>query len=737
MSTVSPFAISSDQRPIRLWGRGDLKVGSLDFRGGMSCVVKDPIALSYFRLLPEQFRLLELLDGQRSLSEIQCCLSQEFKTVKITRSDVRRLIGELHQKGLVVSRHPGQGQGVLEHAAKRRRQRCLSLFRQVLFIRLPGWDPNRLLNMLYPRLKWMFARPAVVGCLLFILSSWLLLLVQFAEYQRQLPVFSDFFSWPNLLYLWLTVGVAKLIHELAHGLACRHFGAECHEIGVAFLIFSPCLYCDVSDAWLLPSKRKRILISSAGMYIEVLMSAAAISLWWLTHDGLLHFMLLNLFLVTTLTTVMFNANPLLRYDGYYVLSDWAEVSNLRQKADVALWHRFASLCLGVKLRRTCFMPASGHGWLLLFSIAAFAYRWLVLGTITIFLYTVLKPHGLQSLAWGFLGLSLTGMLYRFCRQIFKLASNREEQSMKAVRISAWTAALVALLVMALTIPLPIHGSAPLVIEPYQVVHVYAKSAGQLRDVLVAAGVHVKPGQPLVQLADPDQESKVITLSRERRKRALDVTLYRSLGDSSGQVLAAKSLELVDHELSQMDDQSRRLLIRSPCAGTVMATRVRAGIAEADSLRSPGVNPLEQRNQGAHVIPGTHVCSIAPNNRWQAILYIDQGLRDQVRVGQEVQVMLDSRPGVVLRGRVQQLAVRDDRIVPNLLSNKHGGSLPTVSDTKAGEAVATAVYRSVVLLDTDDIPLANGMRGQARLLIQRPTLVQWVREFASHTVHFRL
>jgi len=737
MSTASTPAIPSDQRPVRLWGRGDLKVGSLDFRGGTSRVVKDPIALTYFRLLPEQFRLLELLNGQRSLSAMHRCLAQEFKSAKITSADVRRLIGELHQKGLVVSRRPGQGQGVLEHAAKQRRQKRLSMFRQILFIRLPGWDPNRLLNMLYPKLKWMFARWAVMGAMLFILSSWLLLLVQFAEYQRQLPLFSEFFAWPNLLYLWLTVGVAKLIHELAHGLACRHFGAECHEIGVAFLIFSPCMYCDVSDAWLLTSKRKRILISSAGMYIEVLMSACAISLWWLTHDGLLHFMLLNLFLVTTLTTVMFNANPLLRYDGYYVLSDWVEVSNLRQKADVELWHRFASVCLGVKLRRTSFMPESGHSWFFMFSIASFAYRWLVLGTITIFLYTFLKPYGLQSLAWGFLGLSLIGMLYRFCRQIIKMTSNREEQPMQALRISAWTAALAALLVLALTIPLPIHGSAPLVIEPHHVVHVYANSDGQLHNVLVAPGVNVTLGQPLIQLADPHAESAVITLSHERRKRELDVTLYRSLGDSSGQVLAAKSLELVDHELSQMDDQSRRLLIRSPCAGTVMAPRVRSSIPDANSLRQAGINPMEQRNQGAPVSPGTHVCSIAPNDRWQAILYIDQALRDQVRVGQDVQVMLDSRPGRILKGRVQQLAVQDDRIVPHLLSNKHGGSLPTVSDTAAGEAVATALYHAVVLLETDGIPLANGMRGQARLLIQRPTLMQWVSEFVSHTVHFRL
>ncbi|MEO1995298.1 MAG: HlyD family efflux transporter periplasmic adaptor subunit [Planctomycetaceae bacterium] len=737
MTTTTNPSIPSDQRPVRLWGRSDLKVRMLDFCDGTDCVVKDPIALTYFRLLPEQFRLLELLDGQRSLSDMHDCLAKEFKSSVITGSDVRRLIAELHQKGLVVARRPDQGQSVLEHAAKQRRQKCAAMFRQILFIRLPGWDPNRVLNMLYPRMNWMFARWAVIGALLFILSSWLLLLVQFAEYQRQLPLFSEFFAWPNLLYLWLTVGVAKLIHELAHGLACRHFGAECHEIGVAFLIFSPCMYCDVSDAWLLTSKRKRILISSAGIYVEVLMSACAISLWWLTQDGLLHFLLLNLFLVTTLTTVIFNANPLLRYDGYYVLSDWVEVSNLRQKADAELWHRFASVCLGINRRRTPFMPESRPGWFLLFSLAAFAYRWLVLATITIFLYTFLKPYGLQTLAWVFLGLSLVGTLYRFCRQMTKIVSNREEQPMPFLRISAWTAALAAALVLAMTIPLPIHGSAPLVIEPHQVVHVYARSDGRLANVLVTPGINVTYGQPLIQLIDLETESGVITLSHERRKRALDVTLYRSLGDSSGQVLAGKSLDLVDHELLQLNDQSRRLVIRAPCAGAVMAPRVQQPSHDATSMRHAAINPIEQRNRGAYVSPGTHVCSLAPNDRWQATLYIDQALRDEVRVGQEVKVMLDSRPGLILSGRLQQLAVQDDRVVPHLLSSKYGGGLPTVTDAESGEAATAAIYHAVVLLETQDVSLTNGMRGQARLLIHRPTLMQWVSEFISHTVHFRL
>jgi hypothetical protein len=169
----------------------------------------------------------------------------------------------------------------------------------------------------------------------------------------------------------------------------------------------------------------------------------------------------------------------------------------------------------------------------------------------------------------------------------------------------------------------------------------------------------------------------------------------------------------------------------------MAPRVQQGSHDARSMRQAAINPIEHRNRGAYVSPGTHVCSIAPNDRWQATLYIDQALRDEVRVGQEVEVMLDSRPGLILSGRVQQLAVQDDRVIPHVLSNKYGGGLATVTAADSGEAATAAIYHAVVLLETQDVALANGMRGQARLLIHRPTLMQWVSEFISRTVHFRL
>src|SRR5690606_4682554 len=164
-------------------------------------------------------------------------------------------------------------------ARKRRRDKLLSYLKNFMYLRLPGWDPDAALEWLHLFFKWMFRPRGVALTLAFVLSSWLLLLIEFDEFRSRLPEFQQFFGWPNLIYMWMTLGAAKIIHEFAHGISCKHFGGECHEMGIMLLVFSPCLYCDVSDSWMLRNKWQRIAIAAAGMYIEVVLSALAIFVW--------------------------------------------------------------------------------------------------------------------------------------------------------------------------------------------------------------------------------------------------------------------------------------------------------------------------------------------------------------------------------------------------------------------------------------------------------------------------
>ena len=280
----------SSQRPVPLRGRHDLVVKRIEFQGISHFVIKDPVGLTYHRLRADQYRVLTLLDGRKNLETIRDELVREYPAISPTLTDTQMLVADLHQKGLAYSIRPGQAAARIEQKRKKQRQKVFGALTNILSLRLPGWDPDESLAAMVPWTRWMYHPVTAAVAILFVASSWLLLAIQFRAFQAGLPAFNQFFGWPNLIFLWMTLACSKVIHEFGHGLSCKMFGSECHEMGVMLLVGSPCLYCDVSDSWMLKNKWPRILIGAAGMIIEVVLSAFAIFLWWLTEPGLFHFL---------------------------------------------------------------------------------------------------------------------------------------------------------------------------------------------------------------------------------------------------------------------------------------------------------------------------------------------------------------------------------------------------------------------------------------------------------------
>ena len=185
----------------------------------------------------------------------------------------------------------------------------------------------------------------------------LLVATHFETFRSKLPDYHEFFSFKTVVYLWVALGVVKVIHEFGHGLSCKAFGGEVHEMGVLLLCLSPALYCNVSDAWTLPNKWHRIIISAAGIYVELIIAAIATFVWWNTPTHpFINNMSLSLMVVCSVSTVVFNANPLMRYDGYYVLADWLEIPNLRDRSNRFLKNLVLEHCLGIEVQ-----PEAVHG----------------------------------------------------------------------------------------------------------------------------------------------------------------------------------------------------------------------------------------------------------------------------------------------------------------------------------------------------------------------------------------
>ncbi|SFI18650.1 HlyD family efflux transporter periplasmic adaptor subunit [Planctomicrobium piriforme] len=732
--------IPSTQRPLPLRCRADLVVEQILYQDVAYPVIKDPIGLKYYRLQPEQFGILSLLDGQRSLEDLRDDLQAQFPTTHITPADVQSLVTDLHEKGLLISDRLGQGQSAL----KRHRQEQLKKLRQTLmnplYLRLPGWDPDATLKKLNPWCGWLFDWPAILVCMLFVATSWLFVAVRFDEIRQRLPEFQQFFGWPNLIFLWITMAATKILHEFGHGLSCKRYGGECHSMGIMLLVFSPTLYCDVTDSWMMKNKWHRIIIGAAGMYIEMILAAFAILFWYGSQPGLLNNLALNVFFISTVTTVIFNANPLLKYDGYYILSDYLEIPNLTSKASKMLSQTFAWTVFGIDMPTDPFMPTSGKGWFILYAIASAIYRWVVLFGITLFLYTVLKPYRLQSLGIAMAVFSVCGVIFGLFYQLFQMLSAPRIDPMSRVRVAVAIVLLGGLVTGVLMLPVPWYEEAAFYLEPVNVHHVYSSTPGFLDQIHVAPDQTVQPGQPLLTLESPELSDKIDELTEQRSAQAVEPQLYRALKDPDSQLLAERRLETMDQEISDLQLQHQQTRVVAPIAGKVIAPP-RLPVPTIDQTRRQlptwHGTPLEHENLRAYLDEGTHLCSIAPEDDYQAILLIQQSDRGDLKPGDHVRLKLDLFPNQTITGVITDFSDRDLEYAPASLSNKYGGPLATVTDAQGREKLNNRVYQATVKLDVPPEALRTGMRGRMRFIVSERTLYDWLWRWFRQTFHFHL
>ncbi|MCA9080411.1 MAG: PqqD family peptide modification chaperone [Planctomycetaceae bacterium] len=728
------------QRPVPLRARRDLVVEQILYLDTPFPVVKDPVGLKYYRLQPEQYAVLNLLDGQRSLQDIRDDLQVEFPTAHVTPADVQMLVTDLHEKGLLLSDRSGQGEAMVEKKRETYWKEFRSKVMNPLYIRLPGWDPDETLEWMLPWTGWIFSNPALILSSLFVFASWIFLAIHFDDVRQKLPEFHQFFAWPNLVYLWMTMAGAKVIHEFGHGISCKKFGGECHSMGVMLLVFSPTLYCDVTDSWMMKNKWHRILIGAGGMYVEVILAAVAIFVWYATKPGMINHLCLNVFFVSTVTTVIFNANPLLRYDGYYMLSDYLEIPNLRPKATKQLQQWFAWLCLGIEVPNDPFMPTEGKLWFVLFAIASSLYRWVVLFGITVFLYTVLKPYRLQSIGIMLAVSSIGAIIGGSAWSLYKLLSTPREDPLSKIKLTLTTIVVALAIAGILRIPVPWYEEVACYVEPVGIQHVYTLVPGFLEEIHKLPEETIDAGQPLVTLHNPDLLDRRDELLVRRKEQETEPLAYRELNDPDGQLLSEQRLATIDEQLAELDRQLGQSVVLAPISGRIVAPqRIPEPLQEQLDEQLPQWHgtPLEDRNVGAFLDQRTHIASIAPESTYHAVMLVHQADRADLDLNSPVRVKLDLYPDVVFDGKVTSFSDRYIEFAPPALSNKYGGPLPTVSDSQGREKLTSLMFQGTIEFAAPPPDLTTGMRGRARFVVEQRTLFDWIWRWFRQTFHFRL
>ncbi len=705
--------------------RPDLIVQPQFYEGMTHYVVKDPIALKYFRFKVEEFYLLQQLDGKQTLQDVKRAFERKYRPQTISIDDLIRFASQLHEAGIAQIDTPDQARALIDRRRKNRWKRVGQFFANILYIKIPVIDPEKLLTGMYPYFRWIYTGWFTTFSVGMMLAALTLVASQWTTFSAKLPEFQSFFNLRTIGYFWCSLAIIKIIHEFGHGLTAKHFGGEVHEMGMLFLVLTPALYCDVTDSWLLPSKWKRIWISAAGIYVECFLASIATFVWWNTEVGLLNSLMLATMFICSVNTILFNANPLLRYDGYYVMADWLEIPNLRIKSTQFFTYLFQEKVLGLEVPVQSYMPRSRRTLFVTYAIASYLYRWVVTFSILFFLSQFLKKYGLQSISYMMAAASLVPLLgmpayqgIKFVRQPGRM------RKVKKARAAAFAAVALAATAGILLIPTPLRVQGTLVLTAAKPAMVYAEVAGRLVALKVRDGEHVHEGDILATLSNPEKMRELLTLQEQMETNVVksDTLTRMSSSDLGYRAQAQKHIQMateLEPTIAKVSDQIGKLTLVAPRDGVAMGV------------------PLRE-TQGQYLKPGKPFCEIGDPSYLEAHLILDQADIDLVKPGKTAWVKVYGKSERTYRSSVGEIAKRNRDDIPPELSNQVGGEIATKPDPKTNTVKPlTAVYEVIIPIDNSDGSIQLNSRGFAKIDGGTHTLGWWLYRLLAKTFHFTL
>ncbi len=648
--------------------RSDLTFDRQTYQGVEYWVVKEPLGQKYYQFPPHVFYILRQLNGNRSIDELQENYHTEHAPKRITRSELQQLLTRFHRDGLVISDMPGQGMELLKRGRKNAAMERFGQMANILAIRYRGFDPERILNFLDKYCWWIFTRVTACVVAVFATIALLSVLINLQEFQSRLPGFEAFFD-PRHWYLFVGVlCVTKIFHEFGHGLSCKRLGGECHEIGFMLLVLTPCLYCNVSDSWRLPNKWHRAAIGAAGMYVEIILATIATFIWWFVQPGMIQDICLQVMLISSVSTVLFNGNPLLRFDGYYIMSDLLEIPNLQQKSTSALTTLLGRHWLGLEIPDDQLMPSNRPWAFAMFTVAAFLYRWFILFAILTFLMRWLEPYGLESIGIGIALFSLIGILVMPGYKLYKYMSvpGRMHQ-VKKLRFFLVLSILAGLIAFILFLPFPHRLRSSVILVPGNYETIYVRESGVVDEIKVKAGDIVNAGDTIAVLRNLEVEDALLTAYQKLEEKKLQRTIAQQTKASPSST-GEEQLKLpqIESEIRQFlglivhyEEQKDRLTLKTRIAGTVLATPYQHPVEqppEVPLLDSQSF--LSGNNTDVSAVYSQRFCEVADYSSWQAVILLTEDQINFAKKGDKVRIKLYARPDFVIETEVVMTGVSD-------------------------------------------------------------------------------
>lgn len=646
--------------------RSHVHISEQIYRGDRWYVVSDRMNTSHFRCSPDARAFLSLLDGKRTVGEA-LTMAQERHVPAPTSVDVVRLLAHLRNADMLQGDFDIGADEYFERGLNYRHKRWASRLMRPLAIQLPLVDPHRMLEALLPAGKILFTRPVFMLWVLLILSA---VGLTFSSIGGLVEHFTSRFLDPsNLLLIWLIYPLIKFLHEMGHGLATRVYGGEVHELGIILLVLVPVPYVDASASTEFTDKTQRMTVAAAGIMVEMSLAAVALFVWSGTDTGLVHDLAFNIALVGGVSTVLFNGNPLIKFDGYYVLADLIEIPGLASRS-----FRY----LGYLIKRKLFRlqnvqsPVTSTGerqWFISYGIIAGCYRLFISVSIALFVASRFFVLGVVLALW-FLVFQLALPTSRNVLNLFRDAA--AEQRLPQTVLTLILAVILPLLILFMT---PVgHGTYAegILVVPDQAI-VRVEAAGFVTRPPLARQYDVRSGDVLVTLENDDLTAKEQLLAQRVEEAYTRYTA--ALGHNRvREIIARSEMEDITGEHYEALRQLESLDIAAPASGLFW-------------------NTTSLDLEGRYLERGAMIGYITDGLTATARILVPQASVDEVRLGTaSIEVRLASNPRTIIPAKlIREVPQATDRLPSRALGSSAGGDIAVDMRDSRGETSLTPLF----------------------------------------------
>ena len=684
--------------------RSNVVIQPQEYRGVRWYMLQDQSSGRFCRINDLAYAFVGRLDGNLSVSEVvELTNRNSDETNQLQADDVLALMAHLHDIEVLKGGLPVSLGESLSRYNNSKRQKFKQSWGNPLAIKVALFDPEKLLEKLAPFARLVFSK---VGLYVWLcISTIALVALLFNGDSLYASINALTFSGTQIVLIWLLYPLIKALHELGHGLATKAWGGEVHEAGIMFLLFMPVPYVDASASWAFRDRRKRALVAASGILVELAIASLGLIIWSMTSPGIVNALALNALLIGGVSTLLYNGNPLLRFDGYYVLEDLLQIPNLSVRSSRYYVYIIQRYVLGLDDAKS---PVTAYGerrWFLLYGLLSPAYRLLVLFGIAFYLGSHFMAVGVVLASWA-VYMQIGKPLYSACQFLF---TSQRLQS-RRIRSNAVTVLFLGCISSLLLVPMPLVSRIEGVVWLSESSHVYAQTDGMVETAYVRSGTNVEKGEPLLALRNDDLNLEL--LQAKMNLAELQTRLFVAQKNSRIEGAIAKTdITSAKAAVADLEQRKRMLNINSTLSGRIV-------------YKDP--HRLEQK----YVSSGDTIGYIVANEQPLVRAVIDQNrvhLLDRELV--DVELVIADQIEHIYSARLEHQVPASSKALPSAaLGTAGGGKIPIDPADESGTTAAQEVYQLDFRLPEGAKYAAVGTRAYVRLIHgKEPLMMQWGRD----------